>query len=457
MRRLSTSAMWKALVDVVRDAHAGQSTTNPGPVQRLLGRAVVALAPGWELPGVGWRDKRGSVALMTAMLGLVLIGFAALAVDVGIWEGNAGAMQGAADQAALAAGLAMSAGAVAAQKEAKGVAAANGFVDGTGGVGVAVNIPPTTVGYASKANAIEVVITQPQALFLSGVFLQSPPTASAKAVAVAAPASTCLLLLAPTGGIAASGTGSIDAGGCNVYVNGGPSCDVVLSGGINVTGYDVFLGELSQSGCVAAPSQVIATNKLQLGTAPARDPYGSRIIPTPSTPCKTIDTSPQVITLNPGTYCGLTLLDSKSVTLSSGVYIFDGGGIAASGNNIQITGTNVTLVFTSSGSSYGNISLSGSVTVNLTPMTHGVTAGIAIWLDKAGGKPIASSGTNNFTITGAIYAPNSQVAWSGGGGSPCTQLIAFRMALSGSATFQHNCSGFGVADVGSAAGYKLAE
>lgn len=96
--------------------------------------------------------------------------------------------------------------------------------------------------------------------------------------------------------------------------------------------------------------------------------------------------------------------------------------------------------------------------MNLTPMLSGDTAGIAIWLDKAGAQPINVSGSNNLTVTGVIYAPTSTVSWAGSGSSPCTQLIAYDMYIAGSSTFQHNCSLYpGVKNVASAAGYTLGE
>src|SRR5260221_14752748 len=51
--------------------------------------------------------------------------------------------------------------------EAKATAARYGFVDAQGGVAVAVNIPPTAGAYTSQAHAGEVVITEPQTLFLT--------------------------------------------------------------------------------------------------------------------------------------------------------------------------------------------------------------------------------------------------------------------------------------------------
>ncbi len=426
-------------------------------VQQLLGQAEAALAPGWKLLDVGWRDKRGSVAIMTAMLGVILIGFAALAVDVSIWEGNAATMQGAADQAALAASLAMSAGNAVAQKEAKGVAAVHGFLNGTGGVVVTVNIPPVAGSYVSNANAIEVVITQSQTMFLSGVLLKSPPVTSVRAVAVPAPA-TCILLLAPTGpGITSTGAVDVGAPTCNIAVNSVGACDVATIGLSSFTGFDISLGEQSQAGCTLGLSQIVATHKLQLGAAPALDPYSSRTIPRPSTSCQTVFNPLQLqIDLYPGTYCSVTLWGTQSLRLNPGPYIFDGGGLNALGIN-QITGTNVSLVFTSSGSTYGGISLAGASAMNLTPMTYGNTAGIAVWLDKAGAQSMTLAGVTSLNVTGAFYAPGSNISWLGVGNSPCTQLIAYSVSFIGAATFNHNCSNLGVADIGNAAGYKLSE
>ena len=431
-----------------------------------IAQAVLALAAAWKCLDAGWRDKRGSIAPMTAVLGTALIGFAALAVDVSIWEGNAGVMQGAADQAALAGGLAISNGSAAAQNEAKGIAAAHGFVDGTGGVTVTPTVNTTT-------KAITVVITQPQTTFLSGLSLNAPPTASVRAVATPSPSPTCILMLATTGtAITATNGAGINAPNCNIYVNSPDACDVYASGAVQITALDIFLGEQSQAGCVVRGATVQATDpangqQVQTGAKPALDPYASRTLPKPTpSSCKTptLPTNTSSITLDPGTYCGLTVSNSQIVKLNPGVYIFDGGGITASGNS-QITGTNVTLVLTSSGTTYGGVSLGNGSNMTLTPTTAATNPtvsanyyGIALWLDPAGAKSLTVSGSVNLTVTGAIYAPASTVTWSNGGSSPCTQLVAARMTLSGAATFNHDgCSGLGVADVASAAGYKLSE
>lgn len=431
-------------------------------VRHLLTGAAGALMPKRSLPGAPRLGERGNVAIMTAALAAPLIGFSALAVDVGVWEVNKSAMQGAADQAALAAGLAMPAGMDAARKEAKGLAAAHGFADGVGGVSV--TLAPATGSYAGSPGAIEVVIRQPQQAFLSGMILNAAPTASARAVvapgAAAGQASTCIMALAPTGrSITGSGLSTIDSGTCNIYVNSPSDCAVTLSGSTVIKGYDVFLGQKSQSGCTSGSAKVSATNNLQHSSSPAADPYKDRQIPTPASPCTPPDVKKNPINLTPGTYCGLSLSGTKTVNLASGVYIFDDGGITRSGST-TINGTDVTLIFTSSrNSSYAGIQSSGTFNLNLTPMKSGPTAGIAIWLDKRARGSLDFSGSPNLNITGAVYAPGSDVNWSGNGNSPCTQLIANTITLSGSSKFKHDCTGLGVADVGSVGvgGYKLKE
>ena len=53
-------------------------------------------------------DRRGSVAAIVGMSVPLLVGFMGFAIDLAMWEGSKVGAQAAADQAALAAGLAVS-------------------------------------------------------------------------------------------------------------------------------------------------------------------------------------------------------------------------------------------------------------------------------------------------------------------------------------------------------------
>jgi Flp pilus assembly protein TadG len=148
----------------------------------------------------GWRslraDERGNAAIITAMSALPLMGLAGLATDSAVWEINKRNMQGAADQAALAAVVAYQAGGGSdPASTAKGVASQFGFTDGVNGASVTVtNVNPSPTGYDA---AYTVAISQPQAQYFSASFL-SAPTASAKAMAGATSNGPCVLALNPT-------------------------------------------------------------------------------------------------------------------------------------------------------------------------------------------------------------------------------------------------------------------
>lgn len=402
---------------------------------------------------------------MTAILGGALAGFVALATDVGTWEADRSAMQGAADQAAMAASYAISSGTAAAQKEARGLAAASGFVDGVAGVAVAVNIPPQSGPYAGVARAIEVVISRPQQLLLGAMVTGTKPMATARAVAVPGPVDTCIMALAPTGvpGITGIGLGTV-AANCNIYVNSTASpgsCDVSLTGVVALIGYDVFLGQPPCFGL--GITSVAAAHRLRVNAAPAADPYAARTIPVATSPCMTVPVVVQIpllptppLTLSPGTYCH-DIVALGSVVLNPGVYVFDNASLLLPAL-ATLTGNGVTLVFTSStGSAYGTLVAAGLVTLNLTAMATGPTAGIAIWLDPGGMRWLTlATALTVLNITGAIYAPApaSVVDVLGITSMPCTQIIAGQIILAGVTTMRHNCAGVGTADV---IAYRLLE
>src|SRR4051812_46869725 len=89
------------------------------------------------------RDRRGGVAVFTALMVPVLAGFAGIGTEIGLWMHARQTMQGAADTAALAGATAAAAGNAAnSAAEARAIAASYGYVDGAGGATVTVNRPP---------------------------------------------------------------------------------------------------------------------------------------------------------------------------------------------------------------------------------------------------------------------------------------------------------------------------
>lgn len=120
------------------------------------------------------RDRRGVTAIIAAIGATILLGFTGLAVDVAYWETTQRAVQGAADQASLAAALKYEEGGSEDEivAEGKAVAAKHGFVDGQNGVTVTVNWPPKSGAYTGDTTAVEVIIQTPMPTYFAKFFLQ---------------------------------------------------------------------------------------------------------------------------------------------------------------------------------------------------------------------------------------------------------------------------------------------
>src|SRR5579864_7749596 len=229
-------------------------------------------------------DQRGSIAVMTGLCATALVGFAALAVDVASWQVAQRSMQGAADTAAYSAAIAYNnSGGTTYITQAKGIAAAQGYVDGQNGATVTVNQPPASGGYTSSSTAIEVIIKQPQPRFLAGLFLSSKPTVSARSVAtMSSPA--CILALDPTASAALnlSGGATFNSPNCDMAANSTSASAINMSGSSTVT-----------TPCLVAVGGVQTTSGLTLtkcsgaitGAAATADPYASVPAPTPSGSC----------------------------------------------------------------------------------------------------------------------------------------------------------------------------
>lgn len=397
------------------------------------------------------RECAGAVAVTIALSFSAIAGFAGLATEVGGWYATKRAMQGAADAAAYTAGIAKIDGATtnAYTAAAKSIASTYNFVDGAGSVTVAVNNPPATGNHTSANQAVEVVISQTQSLALAGLFLRSPPTIQARAVAAPASGTGCVLALEKGNvtDISENGNTVVNLNGCSLYVNSSSNSALTLSGQAQINAWSANISGNYQTSGQASLNTTHGTN---LHTTPINDPYANVPVPTPSGPNR--GSINQSGTYSPGTYSDISLSGGKTATLTPGVYILNGGGISLSGNS-TLSGDGVTIVLTSTTSQYGTVSISGGSTVNLTAPTVGDTAGIAIFQDRNApqtGSDSFSGGTTQ-NITGAIYFPNQPVTFSGGtttGGARCTQLIAYRITFNGNANLNSDCIGTGVRGAG---------
>ena len=123
-------------------------------------------------------------------------------------------------------------------------------------------------------------------------------------------------------------------------------------------------------------------------------------------------------TIQPGIYKQITVSGNAKLTLSSGTYIIEGGGLSVS-ENASVGGSGVMIVnagskYPTTGGTYGSIALGGNGPYNLSSLSTGAYAGIVIFQpgDNANALSVSSNASG---MTGAIYAPAAQLAESGNG------------------------------------------
>ena len=140
-------------------------------------------------------------------------------------------------------------------------------------------------------------------------------------------------------------------------------------------------------------------------------------------------------TINPGVYSQINVSGSGKLTMTGGTYIIEGGGFSVSGAG-TVTGSGVLIVnagsdYPKAGGNYGGITLSGSGSYKLTPMSSGTYAGILFFQPPDNTKAMTVSGAAS-GMTGTIDAPSAALTLSGSG-QIGTGLIVDTMTVSGAA------------------------
>jgi Flp pilus assembly protein TadG len=239
-----------------------------------------------------WRDERGVSAVIVALSLTVLIGFAGLGVDTGLWYSIKRQNQSAADAAALSAAYEILAGNTNVSTNltpaATRAATQNGYTGAT---------PVVTYPYSDSiiTNAVAVTLNTTQAGLLSGLFLPSV-TIQTKAVANVFPAAPgCILTLSPTGeDVEVSGSSTLSAPDCSVMAASTDNCAINDhdTGGAITAKYLITAGQVStgQTCNVVNPTNPPSNMQAGLLTGVASqqfvDPYGSASGTTPFTnPC----------------------------------------------------------------------------------------------------------------------------------------------------------------------------
>ena len=353
---------------------------------------------------------------LAAIALVVLIGFVALAVDVGLLWSQRRQMQTAADASSNAGATALRY-----NQNYKSAAAdtlkLNGFSDGVNGVTVAVNNPPSRGAYSGNVSYVEVVVQQPEPTYFLRVLGYNTVNVSARAVSSSITSPNCIYALDPS----ASGAVHTDGGDvltstCGLIVDSNSSTAITSDGSVTATSVGV-VGGYSGTVKVSAGGK---SGTVTTGIAALGDPLAYVQAPTvgscnPTYPTG-VNLSTGSLTLNPGTYCGgFTVSNSASLHLNPGTYVLKGGGINLSGNS-SLTGTGVTIYNTGTSSTYKPISmLNDNGTVDLSAPTSGSLTGILFFQDRS----ITSTAANVLgggagKLEGALYFPTTPILLNAG-------------------------------------------
>jgi hypothetical protein len=349
------------------------------------------------------RKREAGQVLIAAVtvLGIALMGFAGLGIDVGYMRYEKRLQQTAADAAAIAGANNIVPGGVVAG--AKAAAATNGFTDGTKNVTITVNPGPASGPHAGDTNYVEVLVAAVQPTFFMRVLGVNSEIVTARAVAtdLSGVNSSCLYLLGSAGlGISGGGTGGIQA----------PSCGFLDDGAFGTGNSNKWVMNVGS----AATTSASDSGRGNVTCNSGQNPCPAFNIPAAANPLANL-TLPTIGTAQmwangdgPGTYSGMSLGNSH-INLPSGIYVLDGPAGFSCGGNATITGTGV-MFYLTNGAGW---SCAGNPSVTLTAPSATNCAscssqyyGILIYQDPTDTSTNRMAGTNTYTLNGLVVLTN---------------------------------------------------
>ncbi len=403
-------------------------------------------------------DRRGAIGAWVALMLVMLLGMAALAIDMGYLWVLRHRLQATADAAALAGVSQLTSTPDAAVVKAEAVAYAQKNMP-PGGHGTVLADPDVVLGHwdgdtrtfttnatgttapaGEVTNAVKITTRRAQAngnpvgLFLAralGVYEMDVVT---EAIAQGrGPPGYCVLALEPEKPaitVSGSATFTFDCGIGDHSTH--PDKALVTSGSVQITADSVCVAGGTSSSGSSSVSPVP-----EPGCTPPPDPLSG--LPPPSySGCDYTNyshSSSQNVTLSPGVYCGGMNFPGSSAntvaTFEPGIYILDGDGLIVSGGGHTLNGTGVMFYNTSStGSDFKSIQFSSFNTMNFSAPTSGTYAGILFFQDRtistASNKPNKFAGTPDTYFRGTLYFPSGDVVYTGTSGTVAqeTMLLA---------------------------------
>jgi hypothetical protein len=406
----------------------------------------------------------GSILVLTALAVVILLGMTALAVDASYMFDYRNKMAAAADAAALAGAYEIKRNPdidktdplplrYLVQKEASN----NGFTNGSSGVSVTVNHPPTSGTFVGNTKYVEVIVRRAATpTFFARVLNRSSMNVGARAVAgLRENGLGCIYALSTDAGSAfgTSGTGTLNVSDCTIYDASSNSSAFSVGSGWTVTAKAINVvggWNINASANVTPnpPTRVVRVDDPLAFMNATPPPIGA----TCDAAHTNADYNGVTVTINPGTYCGgLTVRGTSVVSLSPGIYVMKNEALTVSDTatikNVNSTDNGVTFYF--AGTTIKPSSFTQDTHIYLHATKTGTWAGILFYnpLIKNSASNIFDS--NDQVVEGVAYFSGQHLEWKGTGGASSMILIADTLKFTGQS---HLTSGFFSLGGGGAAG-----
>ena len=372
-------------------------------------------------------DDDGQTLVLTALCASCLLGFMALAIDVGVLFRAQRNLQIAADAAATAAALdyfynssTSPTARIAAAKTVGGNAAiANGATTASGAM-VTINDGnegTITTPYHNLSGYFEAVLTQPAATSFMSVFGYPSMTVKARAVAGTPNGITksCIYVLNPTGNL---GNGNGDS---TVYLQGSfqlnaPNCGISIDGTADDTLYYQGNGGSTSAAYIGvvggAGGHASSYTPQAVKTAPVSDPFNAKTVPT-SASCTGVPNTQTTGSI--GTAGTVTCASAASFTNATfvGTVVLTAPVVTFGGNITSGTG-GTTLVFNT-----GSFTENSGTVFNLTAQTTtgGDMANVVMAAPTTNTSTMQLQfGNSSGTFNGIVYMPAATFYFQDSGG-----------------------------------------
>jgi Flp pilus assembly protein TadG len=348
--------------------------------------------------------RRGTVAVMIALMMPALLGAGAMAIDVGVWYREAERLQLAADAGAEGAARLLAADTSGnSAYQAAALIEVNGV---TGGTNIGTLQTPVTVSVTANWSQVTVTLYSTADSYLARALGFTGPAISATATvsAITSVPTACVLALSTSASpaIQVDNMGSIVASGCPIFSdstattnNGSIYLNSGTISGSSIATAGLFVKSNSGSNTVspATPTSYASSES---------DPDAGLTMPSPSSTCNSKNnyTSYGTYALSATTWCGNVTIGGNGSTdsFSAGTYYIVNGNLTFTNANVStgsIPSSGVTFVLT--GTSPGTFTWTNNSTGTITAPGSGALAGILVWQTK----PCATSACTSFSSCSA--------------------------------------------------------